>query len=142
MFPAVTNAKGRSSAERDVHGELPVVEESAETAPWDPLVNVSDNRQIEPGTACSRVRVQNMKPANTNTCVCVSQGSSDDAGDGVANGQTRGGARIRIGSSRVFFEGAPAAHRGSAMQQNGLAHANAPHGAQDQPSQSLLYVSP
>lgn len=144
MFPAATNAKGRTTAQRDVCQKDPLLNNEASEdadAELEPHSNVGDNRCMDPYSGTQRVKVQNMIAASTTTRLLNSK-CQDETSTGVVNRQTGGAAQIKVGSSRVLFEGAPAAFRSSITANNGLAHANAPCGAQDIPSQSLLYISP
>jgi len=143
MFPAATNARGKARTPHDVcqrqSAESP--EADAETTA-EPCTNLGDNRLINPVTAGRRVRIQNMLPANTSTRTLSSEGNEAFDAGGVVSRMTRGASKINVGSSRVIMEGAPAAFLGSTVAQNGIANANAPFGRQDEPSQSLVYVSP
>ncbi len=138
MFAASTNAEGRCTDSHDVCQESVVRDEEPSGKPY---INQADNRQIDPNTATSRVKIQNMAVATTSSQICHSAGDQFAEAGGVVSGDTRGGAKFQIGSGRVLMEGAPAAYHGSRVVQHGASNPNAPFGKQTHPSQSLVYVA-
>lgn len=141
MKPAVTNADGACSVERDVCHTVKPAPEAEPELELATFTNQADNRETNPRTASDRVRIENMLSATTRTQIPQSAGDEASEG-GVASHSICGGASIVVGSSRVFFEGSRAAFHSSLTNQNGLANANAPVGTQSKPSQSKIFVTP
>lgn len=137
IFPATTNMAGMAAAFPD----------ACKTPPPPPGVpipypNITQMPMIKGGTASSKISIVNMKAAMVGTETSLSNGDEAGVGLGVVSNKIMGGAQIKMGSMRVYWEGKMAAHLTSMTAQNDPSNSNIPPGVNAVPSQPVVTVSP
>jgi len=137
MFPMSTKAAGQCFAFPDVcktptpAGPVPI-----------PYPNIAMLPQGNGGTFSSKVKVENQKVATVKSEILMSSGDEPGTVGGVVSSRFKGPAKFKMGSSKVFVEGAQVVHLTSMIGQNGVSNANIPPGVQVSPSQSKVTVMP
>ena len=137
MFPMSTNMAGDCFAFPDVCktpspvGPVPI-----------PYPNMAMLVQGNLATFSSKVKVLNMNVATVKSVIMMSMGDEPGVAGGVVSLVFKGPAQFKMGSTKVFVEGAMVAHHTSMIAQNGVAMANIPPGIQVSPSQPLVTVMP
>jgi hypothetical protein len=137
MFPMTTNMAGDCFAFPDVCntpspvGPVPI-----------PYPNMAMLVQGNIATFSSKVKVLNMNAATVKSEILMSMGDEPGVAGGVISARFKGPAKFKLGSTKVFVEGAMVAHHMSMIAQNGVANSNIPPGLQVSPSQPLVTVMP
>lgn len=107
-----------------------------------PYPNIAQNAMMDPSSSTTKVLILNMPCATATTKILLSNGDEAGSAGGVVSGKIMGAAIFKQGSTKVMFEGKPAATLLSMTGQNDAPVSNAPAGSQVVPSQAVVLVSP
>ena len=137
IFPATTNGGGMCMIFPDVcktptpGGPVPI-----------PYPNIAQCTNFKGSSLAKKVLICNKKSATVKSE--ISRSSGDEAGTvgGIISSKNMSTAQVKMGSSKVKFQGKKAARLLSVYGQNGGSNANVPPGMQVQPSQTKVKVSP